>query len=268
MPAKPSPFPGMDPYLERRWGNSHALLIAHTAEQLNLRLPDDLSAEIEEYVHIDAMDDDAPQRSRRPDVFVIEDPLPRTERFTPEVGTAVASVPILLPMPGPFTERWIHIMDDDGNRVVTAIEFLSPWNKKPGRGREAYLEKRQQVLASPTHLVEVDLVRSGDWVGMTDPYEVPAEYWTTYRAAVYRRTPDGQRPASWYPIRLSDRLPTVNVPLRPREADVPLDLQAVVDEVYRRGAGRRIDYARPCNPPLADREAAWADALLKAAGRR
>lgn len=182
----------MDPHLERRWGNTHTKLVTYTADALNPRLPDDLSAEVEEYVHSDALDEDAPQRSCRPDLFIVEDPLPRAERFTARAGTAVA--PILWPVPGPFTERWIQIMDDDGNRVVAAIEFLSPWTKKPGRGRHAYLEKRAQVLASPTHLVEIDLVRAGDWVDMTDPYEVPAEYWITYRAAVYRRTADG-RPA-------------------------------------------------------------------------
>ncbi len=261
----PSPFPGMDPYLERRWGNTHTRLVADTAAALNLRLPSDLSAEIEEYVHIDH--DDGLRRARKPDVYVIEDPAGWPEPPARDLDTATAVRPILLPDPGPYTERFIHITDDDGNRIVTAIEFLSPWNKRPGRGRDEYLRKRAEVMASPTSLVEVDLVRAGDWVGMTDPYSVSPDYWTTYRVSVYRGTP---KPGAGrlYPIRLSSRLPTVDVPLRPGEPDVPLDLQAVVDEAYRKGAGRRIDYGRPCIPPLTGAEADWADALLRAAGRR
>ncbi len=261
----PSPFPGMDPYLERRWGNTHTRLIADTADALNLRLPADLSAEIEEYALIDF--DDGVRQSRKPDVYVIEDPAAWPERATVGADTAVAARPILLPDPGPYTARSIHIMDDEGNRIVTAIEFLSPWNKRPGRERDEYLRKRAEVMASPTNLVEVDLVRAGEWTDMTDPYTVPPEYWTTYRISVYRCMPSPGA-GRFDPIRLSDRLPTIEVPLRVGEADVQLDMQAVVNEAYRKGAGRRIDYSRPCDPPLIGAEAEWADALLKASGRR
>ena len=268
MPTR-SPFPGMDPYLERRWGNTHTKFVTYTADALNPRLPGDLTAEVEEYVHID--DDDGLRRARKPDVYVIEDPLGPDVRFgSAEAagGAAVASVPVVLLDPGPYTERPIHIIDDDGNRIVTAIEFLSPWNKRPGRGRDEYLRKRAELLDSPAHLIEVDLCRAGSWFDMTDPYTVLPEYWTPYRVMVYRRTPGGGRAASLYPVRLSDRLPTIHVPLRPHDADVTLDVQAIVDEAYAKGAGRRLDYARDCTPPLTGGEATWADRLLRAAGRR
>lgn len=41
------------------------------------------------------------------------------------------------------------------------IEILSPKNKGAGSGRNKYEEKRRAVLSSPTHLVEIDLLRGG-----------------------------------------------------------------------------------------------------------
>jgi hypothetical protein len=35
----PSPFPGMDPYLEAYWGDAHVGLIAYARDQLNQHLP-------------------------------------------------------------------------------------------------------------------------------------------------------------------------------------------------------------------------------------
>ena len=265
MPTKPSPFPGMDPYLERRWGNTHTHLVSTAAEELNLRLPDDLSAEIEEYVHIDV--DDGARLARKPDVYVIDDPLSREQRFGPAEGTAVVDVPIVMADPGPYTERTIHIMDDAGNRIVTAIEFLSPGNKRSGAGREEYLRKRAAVLASHTHLIEVDLVRAGNWNDMTEPFSVPPEYRTTYRVSVYRETPTGKL-ASWYPVRLSDRLPTIAVPLRVDDEEIRLDLQSVLNGAFQKGAGRRVDYNGTWQPSLSPAEAEWADRLLRAAGER
>ena len=46
--------------------------------------------------------------------------------------------------------------------VVTIVEVLSPANKRAGRGRDAYLQKRERVLGSSTHLVEIDLLRTGE----------------------------------------------------------------------------------------------------------
>lgn len=48
-----------------------------------------------------------------------------------------------------------------GGEVVTAIELLSPKNKRSGEGRRVYELKRQRVLRSLTHLVEIDLLRDG-----------------------------------------------------------------------------------------------------------
>src|SRR5439155_11899166 len=68
-------------------------------------------------------------------------------------------------------------------RVLTVIEILSPANKKQGPGRDLYLEKQRQVLASRTNLVEIDLLRGGSPTVSAPPDEVPA---TEYRVVVNR----------------------------------------------------------------------------------
>ncbi len=262
----PSPFPGMDPYLESRWSGVHARLIAYAADALGPQLADDLSADIEERVHIDRYDD--ARQSRRPDVPIVERPSAGWAASRPAAGGSALAEPILLLDPGPVTERSLRIVEAAGDRVVTAIEFLSPWNKlTAGGGRDAYLRKRRDLLASDTSLVEVDLVRAGDWPAMVPPFLVPRPARVTYRATVSRADPQGG-PLALYPIPLGDRLPTIRVPLRPGELDVTLDLQALVEQVYRNGRHDRIDYAQPCDPPLGGPEADWADALLRLAGRR
>ena len=45
--------------------------------------------------------------------------------------------------------------------MVTVIELLSPSNKRAGDDREQYLAKRRELLRSPAHLVEIDLLRDG-----------------------------------------------------------------------------------------------------------
>ena len=54
-----SPFPGMDPYLERYWGDVHAKLMVYACDQINECLPKDLLARVEETVYVDADDGDS-----------------------------------------------------------------------------------------------------------------------------------------------------------------------------------------------------------------
>ena len=63
-----SPFPGMDPHLERYRGDVHHSLIQYTRDALQPRLPDDLRARVEERVFIES----EPERIRQvvPDVYV------------------------------------------------------------------------------------------------------------------------------------------------------------------------------------------------------
>ena len=46
-----------------------------------------------------------------------------------------------------------------------------------------------------------------------------------------------------------------------------IDLQALVDQAYLAGRYDRLDYSMELIPPLAAEDAAWAQALLKSAGK-
>jgi hypothetical protein len=255
---KKSPFPGMDPFLERHWEDVHTRLIGYVADAIQPQLSEDLIARMEEKVYVE---DDTETRLRRPDVRVVENPTP----WNPERGaggTAVIDEPMLLePIGDPIRERSVLIYDSIGNRIVTAIEILSPWNKSPGKAVNAYLEKRNKYINSEMNLVEIDLVRTGDWTTMIGPYIVPEKGLTTYRVTVTR--PDVRSPLH-YPISIRSKLATFNIPLRPQDSPAILNLQELIDKAYVMGKYYRIDYSLPCTPPFVGPEKSWAEEALAA----
>lgn len=251
-----SPFPGMDPYLERHWEDVHTALIGYVRDAIQPQLSEDLIARMEEKVYVE---DDSETRLRRPDVRVVENPTP----WQPDAGstsTAVLDEPMLLePVGDPIRERSVLIYDSAGHRIVTAIEVPSPWNKSPGKAVTKYLEKREKYINSEMNLVEIDLIRTGDWTDMIGPYIVPERGLTTYRVTVTQ--PEMSGPLH-YPISIRAKLPTIKIPLRPQEAPAKLNLQELIDKAYVMGRYNRIDYSKPCAPPLVGPEQAWAEQVL------
>jgi hypothetical protein len=271
-----SPFPGMDPYLERHWGDVHHAVITYVRDWLQSRLPIDLRARMQERVYIELPD--ARRGVYYPDVRVIERPEP-----SPGAATAVAEAsavangangdpildePLLIHLDiEPVTEGYIEIIDvKSGHRVVTAIEVLSPTNKRPGEGQRLYLKKRDDQQSAAVNTVEIDLLRGGTRVLMIDSEQIPPSHRTAYQVCVWR----GSRPdrLEIYRVPLTGRLPVIAVPLRPADRDVPLDLQTILGQCYRNGGYDDIDYSGEPDPPLSEPDAAWADALLKEHGKR
>lgn len=252
-----SPFPGMDPYLERHWEDVHTALIGYVRDALQPQLGEDLIARMEEKVYVEEEDGEA--RVRRPDVRVVETPTP----WQPAGGspaTAVLDEPMLLERLGdPIPERSVIIYDSVGHRIVTAIEILSPWNKKPEQKLRRYLAKRENVIDREINLVEIDLVRTGDWTAMLGDCPVPDYATTTYRVTVTRPALPGPL---HYPISIRRRLPTIKIPLRPQDTPAKLDLQELIDRAYAMGRYDRIDYDRPCSPPFIGPEEEWAEQVL------
>ena len=259
-----SPFPGMDPYLERHWRDVHADLISLARTVLNKELPNDLIARMEERIVIDDLQH-ATQRTIFPDVRVYEDPT--SAKSENASATAVVAEPIILELEvEPHTETYLTIVDAEGGELVTVIEVLSSTNKLPGDDREQYRRKRSELLRSRVNVVEIDLIRVGRWQELLAPYVAPPRGQSTYRV-VTRRVHPKQR-GELYPISLRQRLPSVRIPLRATDQDVPLDLQKLVEQVYENGRYDRLRYASPCEPPLEASDEQWADELLRAAGRR
>src|SRR5262249_40379790 len=144
---------------------------------------------------------------------------------------------------------FLEIRDRKSRELITVIELLSPANKRPGPHREQYLSKRGQVLASPAHLVEIDLLRGG--LAMPGADRPACDY-----AVMVSRAPE--RPsAEFWPVGLRDRLPVIPIPLRTGDPDAQLDLQELLDRIHDTGGYAYYIEGQP-DPPLRPDQAAWA----------
>jgi hypothetical protein len=257
-----SPFPGMNPYLEGSlWPDLHHRLATKISNILVPLITPKYMALIERYV----VEDTEPSSDlgiMYPDVEVfaakrpakLEEPAILYGGKRPPVP-ATLSIPILRPVEVRIPV--IEIKDREGNRLVTAIEILSPVNKrKPGL--EPYLEKRRRLHEANVHLLEIDLIRRG-----TRTISHPELGKTDYLVALTR----AQRyQTDVWEIDLKAPLPVVPVPLLAPDEDVYLDLQQALDEVFSEAAYHyMIDYSKPAPPPLFTKaEEDWVKSLIPA----
>jgi hypothetical protein len=257
-----SPFPGMDPFLESPayWPDFHATFINYWREVIADILPDAYEARINEQV------------------FLIEPERPRRKKISPDVavtnggqGTgsrpanAPAGVLVLEPVTIPFVELEevrqgaIEILHRPERSLVAVLELLSPSNKEEP-GRSPYLDKRNAVLQQLVHLVEVDLLRAGQRVPLSNPLP-PGDYFAFIGRAEKR--PDCQV----YSWTLRQPLPALPIPLRAPDPDVWVDLQAVLTTTYERGRfGRSLPYDLPPPGQFADADRAWVQERVLARG--
>ena len=265
----PSPFPGMDPYLEDPglWPDFHHRFISIASDLIAEQIRPKYFVRIEERVYV-SEEDDSGRSMIVPDVQITAWPRGRMGSANTAVGVAAVvemSEPLVVDVvfEDDIREARIEIVDREGRAVVTVIELLSPSNKLHGsRGRTSYVVKRAQVLNSPTHWVEFDLLRAGVGFGAR-PLTKDCEYFAQVARA--DRRPKGMI----WPIRLDERLPVVAIPLKAGDPDVPLDLQAVLATAYdRAGYDLTVDYRREPSPTLSPEWAGWSDRLLKAKGLR
>lgn len=262
-----NPFPGMNPYLELRWHDVHTRLMVYICDAVNFRLPRGLVARVEEEVRIDV--DGGNKERFRPDVEVSANPAAaETRQSAAAVLTAdePAADPCFVLSADPPTPRHVAIYDSRDWSVVTSIELLSPSNKVSARGRDLYEAKQTAYLNAGVNLVEIDLIRDGQYVSSAPLECIPPSNRGTYMICVYRAA----RPSQWeyYPVQLRDRLPSIRIPLRPSDADVVLPLQRLIDEACERGQYNEDDYALRLEPSLATEDAAWSESLLRESGLR
>lgn len=261
----PSPFPGMDPYVEAPaiWPDFHTSLVAVCREVLVPQLRPKYVVGIERRVYVLGEDDPA-QRTIVPDVTVVAgDRGGRRGRAAGAVAVVREPTVILMAVDEAEVREPCVVIRAAGDRaVVTVIEVLSPANKMAGsHGREEYLAKRREILRSSVHLVEIDLLRLGVPIPSVDPLP-PGDYHAHVSRAAMR--PRGEV-WSWT---MHDPLPTLPVPLRKGDPDASFDLARAFREVYDRGGYDGLaDYRALPPPPLAEGDAAWAASLLPRAGR-
>jgi hypothetical protein len=253
----PSPFPGMDPYLERPglWPDVHLTLIIAMRAELNATLPPRYAASADAYVWIHEPDA-AARIAYRPDVFVTDDnpQPPRGER----TATIEAPASGVLPAYRKEGDKYLKIVDTDTNIVVTVIELLSPANKRLGPDRDAYLTKRLDYLGNGVNVVEIDLLRGGERTPVDDLTQAPTDY-----CVMVCRAEDLPRVDVW-PFGLREPMPNIPIPL-PTRADEPLlDLRRCLDRAYDEGKYRRkARYQDEPAPPIRPVDQEWAQSLLQ-----
>jgi Protein of unknown function (DUF4058) len=210
----PSPFPGMDPYLEAEalWPAFHHQLISGLYQMLLPGLVDRYRARIG-------------QRT-----YVTEEPL-----FTSIIRQE-------------RQEEFIEIRQRADGRFITLIDIPGPINKMLPQGRTSYLETRRQVRAQGGSVVEIDLVLQG--TPLLDFNRDGLPEWD-YAVSITRSTqPDKYE---IYTSTLSKRLPRFKVPLAPDDRDTVIDLQGTFSRAYDQGnVLGQIDYSKDPSYKLSD----------------
>jgi len=236
----PSPFPGMDPYLEGsgRWKDFHSRFINAWSELIAERLPEGYEASIEEKVQLLQV---SPERVKRmePDVAVswktpVEASAPRPK------GTATIE-PVTIPhavIEEETRESHIEILHRPDRTLVSVLELLSPSNKEEP-GRSLYLQKRNAFLLQNVNLFELDLLVGGRRLPLRDPLP-PGDYYALISRAQRRFDCDVY---AWRALR---PLPDLPVPLRSPDPDISIDLGQVLSLAYDRGRyARSLNYEEP-----------------------
>jgi hypothetical protein len=259
----PSPFPGMNPYLESShiWEDFHSRLAAEISDQLTPSLRPKYVATLATRVTYEAVEIETKPQIIKPDVSIVHTGphSPQAEAVAiappPLIGQVIQEVPVRL-----FT---VEIREVPDGTLVTAIEILSPVNKRRGHeAYHAYQNKRRTLARSYVNLVEIDLLRQGERYpvapGLPDnPYFI-----------FVRR--NNETSLGIWPVDIDKPIPIVPVPLLETDLDVPLDLGQAIDNIYDRAAyDLRLDYNEPPPPPDLPAElAAWLDEHLQAQGLR
>jgi len=248
----PTPFPGMDPYLERPdlWHNVHLGLIASLQDVLAPLLRPRYRVLVE--THTYQIRSEKPTLVGAPDVLAI-----RLNEPPPDYVVSGHARTVEVPVSITVEEGYLIVSEVESGDVVTVIELLSPTNKRPGKGRRRYETKRLMILDSDTHLVEIDLIRA------YDPMLVYGNgHHSHYRILVSR---SNHRPqADLYGFNVQESITTFLLPLHPGDDEPLVDLGLLLHDLYdRAGYDLSVDYRRDPVPAFQGEDAAWIDTLLE-----
>lgn len=258
----PSPFPGMDPYLEGPpyWADFHERFIPYAAEVLQPQLPQRYRARISERVVLKET-----QRVMVPDLTVVRHPAPPPPQPAADVEAGGVATTVALEPDEPTVyailmddvrEAYIELIDRTGQRVVTVIKLLSPANKTPGEGQKQYLEKQAELIRSGTNLVEIDLLHGGRHTVVVPRGNLMRQVPFHSLICIWRAV--SPKYCGLYFVRLQKRLARIRIPLLPEDKDVVLDVQAAFTRCYD-AARYDLDYTQVPPVELSPPDAAWVD---------
>jgi hypothetical protein len=251
-----SPFPGMNPWLEGYlWSDVHSRL-AHVIAEL---LAPQIAPKYVSRIAIATITDSDPESEigiTYPDVAVfqhrhiLEEP--------PAVyGKTVLTEPTIITPFKPITLRLpvVEVRDTANNKLVTAIEILSPVNKRNPNLAD-YRTKINDLHRSGVHVLEIDLLRRG-----TRPFSF---YKSTahYQMLLLRA---GKNNAAIWSVNIQDKLPVLPVPLLAPDPDAFLELGKALDIVFERSLYYlSLDYTQtPAPPTFSEADLAWIATIEK-----
>ncbi len=220
----PSPFPGMDPFLEtdKLWPVFHHQFIGSLFQILLPNLVDRYRARVG-------------QRQ-----YATEMPL-----FTSIIREEHA-------------EEFIEIRQRADGRLVTLVDFVSPINKTTATGRAAYLDKRREARSANASIVEIDLVMEGQ--PLLDYSRDGLPEWD-YAVTVTRSTQPERYEI--YTSTIQKRLPRFKLPLAVDDRDTVVDLQAAFARCYDLGGfAAQLDYRKTPPAVTEDTDVRWVHDLL------
>ena len=203
----PSPFPGMDPYLEAPalWPGFQHQFAAALYQHLLPGIADRYRAKVV------------------------------SRQYTTELALFTSVVRET------HAEEYVEVRTRTDGRLVTLIDVVSPANKVTKAGKAAYLATRADALTHKAATVEIDVVTQG-----TPPLDFdrgglpPCNYTVTVTRSA---TPDRYEV---YAAVIRSRLPKFKIPLAPDDRDTVLDLQAAFAKAYDASeAGKAINYKAP-----------------------
>lgn len=238
-----SPFPGMNPYLENSdlWPEVHSCLIVAISDAISPQVLLKYRVAIEKRVY----------QLNKESLSVVSAP-----------NKPINIINVNIPIAEEVMEGYLEVREVGTGEVITVIELLSPKNKLSKEGRIAYENKRQKILGSATHLVEIDLLRSGKPMPISGK-EIPSSYRILVSRSNYRPK------AELYPFELQEAIPQFPLPLRAGDNEPLVDLQLLINQIYdRAGFYVAIDYTSDPAPKLSKTDTAWAGNLLQQQGLR
>jgi hypothetical protein len=246
----------MNPYLEQAdvWTDFHQSYIVAIRDALRAQLDPLYIVKIEEQVYVH--EPPTPKRFLgRADVSAMAT---KSKRRKP-AAAAVLEPPAEIELGDVDVEHLsrVEIRDRANRQLISALEVLSPANKYAGPDREQYEAKRRQLLSSPVHFVEIDLLRGGR------PMPMLAAPECDYCVLVSRAE---ERPkAGLWPWGLREPMPTVPVPVRAPDQDARLDLQALLHHCYDSAGYHTYLYEGSPSPSLSKKDAAWSRQIVRGA---
>jgi hypothetical protein len=251
------PFPGMNPWLENPlvWKSVHQRVITALADVLAEQLEPRYFVAVETHTYISTMPSQ-PIQTRYPGVSILKIREPAVQYATAHPNAA--PLVIDLPLPEPYEEPYLEVRLVPDGEVVTVIELLSHTNKQAGDERRSYIKKREALIDSDVHFVEIDLLRA------YTPMPFMEHLMADYRIFIRRR--ELSRKAHRYAFTVREPIPLFPLPLLPDDQEPLVDLGTLLHDVYARARYRLvIDYSKPPTPQLDTADAAWAADCLAAA---